>query len=228
MIFTAFIILIYLLLILYGSRWKDIDQAEHFMEREYTNVLKGLCCILVVIVHVPVGYENPLQQAVGGFSQVSVALYFLFSAYGILTGIKNKSDYLQKFWRNRLPSLLIPFALSAFVKLLVGIQPGSGGTYFVFVLLLFYGITYFAARLFPKRTVLIVCVCVCLYSVIGSVTNWLHWPTQALGFAYGALLAQYLPKIKQWICRYYWSKLVGIAVIPQIPTLPSGRSAACP
>lgn len=86
------------------------------MEREYTNVLKGLCCILVVIVHVPVGYENPLQQAVGGFSQVSVALYFLFSAYGILTGIKNKSDYLQKFWRNR---------LSSFVKLLVDIRSVS-------------------------------------------------------------------------------------------------------
>ena len=184
MICTAFILLVYFLLIIYGCRWKSIDDTEHFMNLEYTNVLKGLCCILVVIVHVSTAYENPLQQAVGGFSQVSVTLYFLFSAYGVLYGIRNKPNYLKKFWKNRLPSLLIPFVLSCVLKLLVGVEPGSGGTYFVFVLLLFYVVTYVAARFFAKQAVLIVCIAVCLYSVIGSATHWLHWPTQALGFAY--------------------------------------------
>lgn len=219
MICTAFILLIYLLLMIYGSQWKGIDDTEHFMDREYTNVMKGLCCILVVIVHVSSNYENPLQQAVGGFSQVSVTLYFLFSAYGILTGIKNKPEYLRKFWRNRLPSLLLPFALSCALKLLVGVQPGSGGTYFVFVLLLFYAVTYVAARFFPKKTVLIVCIAVCFYSVVGSVTGWLHWPTQALGFAYGALLARYLSNFKQWLGRSYWPKLAVITICAGALTL---------
>lgn len=212
MICTTFIVVLYLLVIIYGSQWKNTNDTDHFLSREYTNVLKGLCCILVVIVHVPSDYQNPLQQAVGGFSQISVTLYFLFSAYGILTGIRSRADYLQKFWKNRLPSLLIPFALSSVLKVFVGVQPGSGGTYFVFVLLLFYVVTYVAAKCCPKKTVLCVCVAVCLYSVVGSATGWFHWPTQALGFAYGALLAQYFPSFKRWLQRGYWIKLSAITV----------------
>lgn len=218
MICTAFILVLYLLLIIYGSQWTKIDETEHFLSREYTNILKGLCCILVVIVHVPSGYQNPLQQAAGGFSQVSVTLYFLFSAYGILLGIKNKPDYLQSFWKNRLPSLMIPFALSSALKILAGVQPGSGGTYFVFVLLLFYVVTYLAARLFINKTVLIVFIAVCLYSVVGSATHWLRWPTQALGFAYGALLAQYLPDFTKWLRCRYWLKLSVITVFAGVFT----------
>ena len=134
MLCTAVILLIYVALIVYGSRWKSADDTDHFMSYEYTNVLKGLCCVLVVIVHVASEYQNPLQQAIGGFSQVSVTLYFLFSAYGIVTNIKNKPDYLKTFWKNRLPSLLIPFIISSLLKILMGVHPGSGGTYFVFVL----------------------------------------------------------------------------------------------
>lgn len=212
MVCTVFILLVYLLLILLGSQWKNVDDTEHFMNREYTNVLKGLCCILVVIVHVPSAYNNPLQQAVGGFSQVSVTFYFLFSAYGILESIKSKPDYLLHFWRNRLPSLLIPFALSSMVKMLMGVEPGSGGTYFVFVLLLFYVITYIAAKYYSNRMICIVCVAVSIYSIMGSITGWLHWPTQALGFCYGALLTQYLPMFSHWMKRRYWFKLSAITV----------------
>lgn len=213
MICTALILLVYICLIVYGCQWKSIDDTDNFMNREYTNILKGLCCILVVIVHVAGGYENPLQQAIGGFSQVSVTLYFLFSAYGILTGIKNKPDYLRRFWGNRIPSLMIPFVLSSTLKLVMGVDPGSGGTYFVFVLLFFYAVTYLAARFFPSGTVAIVCGTVCVYSVVGSATHWLHWPTQSLGFAYGALLVQYLPRLKQWMRCGYWPKLLILTIL---------------
>lgn len=212
MICTTFVLVLYLLLIIYGGYWTNVDETDHFLNREYTSVLKGLCCILVVIVHVPSDYQNPLQQAVGGFSQVGVTLYFLFSAYGILTGIRRKPDYLKKFWKNRIPSLMIPFALSSGLKILVGVQPGSGGTYFIFVLLFFYVVTYIAARFFANKKILIVCIVACLYSVVGSVTHWLRWPTQALGFAYGALLAQYLTNFTKWLRCKYWLKLSVITV----------------
>lgn len=213
MICTAIILVIYLLVILAGSEWKREDDTEHFMNRDYTNVLKGLCCVLVVIVHVPAAYGNSLQQMVGGFSQVSVTLYFLFSAYGVLTGIRNKPGYLNSFWKNRLPALLIPFVLSCLIKMIAGVHVGSGGTFFVLVLLLFYGATYVSAKYFPRKTVLLICLFVGAYSILGSATGLLQWPTQALGFAYGALLYEYLPSFKAWIQKSYVPKLAGITFL---------------
>jgi peptidoglycan/LPS O-acetylase OafA/YrhL len=173
----------------------------------------------VVLTHVPEAYSNFLQISASGFSQVSVTLFFLFSAYGLLISIMNKPGYLKHFWKNRVLVLCAPFLVSAIIKLLLGGHPGDGGTFFVLVLLLFYVITYFAAKYFSKWTLWIVCGSAVAYSLIGSITGLLKWPTQVLGFAYGAILAYGLPRVKALFTQKYWLKIVATSVFACLLTV---------
>ncbi len=79
-----------------------------FFSKEYTSVLKGMCCIVVVFIHVPDVYENPVQRVIGCFAYVCVTNFFLISAYGMMKSNERGVVYLKTFWRNRLISLLIP------------------------------------------------------------------------------------------------------------------------
>lgn len=201
---TILILFLYFVVSIYGINFvRNKDDVIHFMGKDYTTVLKGLSCILVMLVHIPTAYTNSLQNAVGGFSQVSVTLYFMFSAYGLIWNIHNKSNYLQTFWKNRVIVLMVPFFISCVIKMLFDFTPASGGTYFVFVLLFFYAITYFMARYIPKYESYVICI-VILYSIIGRITGTLGWPTQVMGFAYGILLAVNCEKIKTVIRNHYW------------------------
>ena len=217
---TACVLVAYFLLIVFKSDWtRDVEGQKAFFSYDYTNVMKGLCCILVILVHVPENFTNPLQKAVGGFSQVSVTLYFLFSAYGLMWGIRNKPDYLKNFWKHRVLVLMIPYMISCAVKTLAGYHHGSGGSFFVCVLLLFYTVTYCAVKYIHKHASLAIVVCVLVYSVVGSATDILRWPTQALGFAYGVILAEYLYDLKKWFTTGYTAKLCSITVIAAVLTL---------
>ena len=89
----------------YGSLRRN--DAEDLFSKDYTTVLKGICCIIVVMVHVKDGFQNPLQDAIGSFGFVCVTLFFMVSAYGMQLSVEHKADYLRHFWRNRLLSLLV-------------------------------------------------------------------------------------------------------------------------
>lgn len=52
------------------------------MSLEDTTFLKGFWCIIVVLVHVPVAYQNRIQDILGSFAYVGVT-FFLWRA---LTG----------------------------------------------------------------------------------------------------------------------------------------------
>lgn len=79
---------------------KKDDNA--FFGKDYTTELKGLCCLIVIYVHVPVAYRNPIQDAIGSFAYICVTLFFLISAYGMMLSAERKEEYLRHFWRNRL------------------------------------------------------------------------------------------------------------------------------
>ena len=79
-----------------------------FFSKDYTTMLKGICCIIVVYVHFKGKQTNALQDAIGSFAFVAVSLFFLISAYGMMLSVEKKKGYLTHFWRNRLVSLLVP------------------------------------------------------------------------------------------------------------------------
>lgn len=83
-------------------------ESGQFFSKDYTTMLKGVCCLIVIYVHFGGNQTNELQDAIGSFAYIAVTLFFLISAYGMVLGAESKKDYLNHFWRNRLISLLIP------------------------------------------------------------------------------------------------------------------------
>lgn len=105
-ILTALIPLVLVVVALWKSR--AMDTQDFFMGKDYSTVLKGLCCIVVILVHVPLAHANKLQDGIGSFAYVCVTLFFLMSAYGMSLSMTRKKDYMSHFWRNRLAALLVP------------------------------------------------------------------------------------------------------------------------
>lgn len=105
-ILTALIPIALALVVLWKSR--KADTQDFFMSKDYTTVLKGLCCIIVILVHIPLVHANKLQDGIGSFAYVCVTLFFLMSAYGMSLSMTRKADYMKHFWRNRLAALLVP------------------------------------------------------------------------------------------------------------------------
>ena len=112
-----------------------------------TNVLKGLWCIIIVLVHVPDAYQNRIQDLIGSFAYIGVTFFFMTSAYGLIYGIEHKENYLHNFWRKRLPKLLIPAFLINVLSVLNSTLLGGNDfnplsliyiNKWVLVLLLFY------------------------------------------------------------------------------------------
>ena len=65
-----------------------------FFSKDYTDVLKGLCCLIIIYVHIKPERGNTLQDAIGSFAYVAVTFFFLVSAYGMLAGVERKQNYL--------------------------------------------------------------------------------------------------------------------------------------
>ena len=124
-ILTALVPVALTLCVLYGN--KRTGKQDSFMDKEFTRVLKGACCIIVILVHIPSAYSNKLQDDIGSFAYICVTLFFLMSAYGMNFSANRKPDYLRHFWRNRLSALLVPqfiINICAYASVLTNVTGG--------------------------------------------------------------------------------------------------------
>lgn len=196
----------------------------HFFSKDYTTVLKGLCCIVVIYVHIQEPFGNSLQDMIGSFAYVCVTMFFLISAYGMLLSVEKKKDYLLHFWRNRLLSLLVPCLLVnllTFVLNVINYKKLNCSLLFdlnsyVFVLLQwcvwFYIIESLKEKFFPKRLILSDILLI-IGVVVSSMFNYFFisaensaetgWCYERMGLVWGVLLYRYFEKIKLWMdkCR---------------------------
>lgn len=223
MVLTYFLtivpVLLSVLLGLIGCR--KTDSTDDLFSKDYTTILKGICCIVVVMVHVHSEYGNVLQDAIGSFGYVCVTLFFMISAYGMQLSAENKPDYLKHFWRNRLLALLIPIVLinlcfyiidwlldgTASVKILIGVN------HYVIALLeyclWFFIVMWLKSRLKIQSTVVFDWLLVAGV-FISSILFWFinsaglenactGWSVERLGLIWGLFLYHKLPQIKKWL-----------------------------
>lgn len=207
-----------------GNAWfHSKKERGHFFSKDYTNVLKGLCCLIVIYVHVREPYGNTLQDAIGSFAYVCVTLFFLVSAYGMMLSVERKKDYLKNFWWNRLVALLIPAFLINVVSFGLGIV--NRGNYelsalyqlnsYVAVLLQwclwFYIVIWCKEKWFHEKKILtdwilIVGVMVsslCLYLFVDAeVSAEAGWCFERVGLAWGVLLYRYYDGIVDWMDKH--------------------------
>ena len=129
-----------------------------FMSVDDTTFLRGFWCIVVVLVHVPATYQNRIQDMLGSFAYIGVTFFFITSSYGLKWSIEHKPQYLNCFWRKRLPPILIPALIANALKVLIDIFNGETFRVVTFinidgwvrVLLLYYFIFWFVYKIAPK------------------------------------------------------------------------------
>lgn len=84
----------------------------NFFDVANTKAMRGLWCIIVVLVHIPVLYQNPVQDLAGSFAYIGVTFFFMTSAYGLSLQFRQNPHARRTFWKKRLIALLLPQLLS--------------------------------------------------------------------------------------------------------------------
>ena len=64
-------------------RAKITDTCNDFFDKNWSLALKGLCCIVVILVHIPNEHSTRLQNMMGSFAFVAVTVFFMISGYGL-------------------------------------------------------------------------------------------------------------------------------------------------
>lgn len=216
-ILTLAILLILLVFVLYQI--KIGNNCVHMLGKQWTTAIKGICCIVVIFVHIPAEYSTKLQTLIGSFAYIAVTVFFTFSGYG-LSIAKEKKGYLNHFWRNRLVSLLVPMALVNVIKEIwvvitvdfdLNVRFAIDG--FVLMLTLCYIAWYFVEKvpLFENNVKAeVACLLILLISLstycFEDIIPFTVWPVPCLGFAYGILVAKHIDWIKDYFSKY---KIIG-------------------
>lgn len=208
MIITAIIFIIYLLVTILGCQC-TID-SDYFFSKNYSTVIKGLCCIIVIFVHIPNKYGNKLQDTIGSFAYVCVTLFFMLSAYGLKWSMKNKKDYIKNFIRNRICALMIPYFIILLLRYICGFITGISGAEFVLVLLMFYIVFYISYKYINKKYQdIVICIYVLGYSLIGRLCNiGISWYPESLGFMYGIIFANIINIFKAKASKHNINKII--------------------
>ena len=125
------------------------------MDKEQSVMIRAICCIIVILVHIPQQHSNFIQDAIGSFGYIAVTIFFMLSAYGLKYSINHKKDYLKHFWKNRILVLLIPFWIANTLATLIAPQEtiianvfkiiGIKGISFVTILLGYYILFWMAS-----------------------------------------------------------------------------------
>lgn len=224
-IIMSILLLSLILITIYGAK---IEKRKDFFTFEDTKVLKGIICIIVILVHIPKSFQNPIQDMIGSFAYIGVTFFFLTSSYGLKYKMDNKQDYLNNFWQNRLSKLLVPAIIINIVASIIeflsyGFKESIILNIFninkwVLLLLLFYLLFYLINKMkisnLKKDILIIMLVVIC--SLVDKLTPFkitLRWPTECLGFAYGIILYDYFNSYKSWINKNYLFKLISLFII---------------
>ena len=210
---------------------------KNFFSKEYTTILKGLCCLIVIYVHIHEPFTNTLQDAIGSFAYVCVTLFFLVSAYGMIKSIEHKDSYMKSFWRNRLVALLVPCLLINIVAF--GLEFVNRGEIklstlyhlngYVAVLLewcvWFYIVEKCRLKWFKDEKILtdimliggvVVSSLYYYFFIEGNVSVKSGWCFERIGLVWGVLLYRYYGEIVSWMDCHRWIKVAILTVISVI------------
>jgi len=204
-----------------------------FFDIQASVVLRGFWSIIILLVHVPVFYQNPIQDMLGSFAYVGVTFFFMTSGYGLTLGVlKNQGAVQLGFWRKRLPKLLLPMLLTNIISVLVNFLANQSLdllglisiTGFVRQLLAFYFIFWAAFAFLPKKLTTahkgyIVCALIVAFSItvyIFKNNGVFGWPTETFGFAYGVILGLNFEKFKNFASKKWFLKLASTCALSLI------------
>lgn len=101
-------IIIFLIFILVFKSKYIPNANDNFFDINNSKAIRGFWCLVVILVHIPQDYQNKIQDMIGSFAYIGVTFFFMTSAYGLSIAADKKPDSISRFWRTRLPKLIIP------------------------------------------------------------------------------------------------------------------------
>lgn len=207
-----------------------IKRNDGLFDIESTNALRGFWSIVVILVHIPLLYQNRYQDMIGSFAYIGVTYFFMISAFGLQCAyLKKGKESLKGFWPRRLIKLIIPSAIVAIitsiVKLIFSLSFSWTDLIFInkwvlqlILFYLFYWIVYKFCKVENKYKVAIVSALACIWGLLSYFFGeylYLSWSTESFGFAYGLIFAYNYDKIKEFINKKNWLTL-GVALIASL------------
>lgn len=207
---TSVILLLLLIVISTSVKYNKVKGGgisdSSFMSLSYTNALKAISCIIVVIVHIPVSYGNILQDLLGSFAYIGVTLFFLISAYGCSYGVhKNGGAFLKIFWFRRIIALFIPSLLVNALHLVLELTIGDGfepsillyvngyvwATMIAYFIFWIVWVLEFIQEKIKDYIIILLVIVGSILTKFTPISVFQIWPTESLGFAWGILLFRY-------------------------------------
>lgn len=213
--------------ILYGAKIKTVN--ENFFDLNNSKALRGFWCIVVVLVHVPQMYQNPIQDMIGSFAYIGVTFFFMTSSYGLTLSQIRKPEVINFFWQKRLPKLLVMSWVVKLVFYLIDflVYKSIDNPIEVFIIrgwVLWLIACYFAFwisnKLFHKTLIwkistgvlVIVGSLVMYYLKNNGIVTSTTWTTECYGFVWGIVLASVGTLFLRYFSDKWWLK-VAISMI---------------
>ena len=221
-----------LFLLAYKAEYSS-DGNCGFFDKENSEAMRGFWCLVVILVHIPQAYQNPIQDMIGSFAYIGVTFFFMTSAYGLSAALQKKPDLIHIFWRTRLPKLIIPnWVVNVVFGLLLFVMSGITDSIISFVninswvkwLICCYFVLWFCHRFTfaEKYQNLIVCVLIALISIFVYILQSIGnikldaWCTEMMGFAWGIILFAYYENIKKLFNQNWLVKTTAICLLSLI------------
>jgi len=221
---------------LYKAKVNNDD--DHFFDIKNTNAMRGFWCLVVMMVHVPLQYQNRIQDLIGSFAYFGVTFFFMTSGYGLTISADRKG--VKGFWKKRMIKLFTTiWVVNIFASMYYHFVQGRpisirnillswGG--WIEWLIGCYIIFWFSYVLFNRFHIwkqvcclsVVLCSIVIYYLSSISIITTTVWVTECYGFMWGILLATYRDEFiklfsKRWlVCllsNMVISSLLGLAYL---------------
>lgn len=136
-----YIFIIFLLISLIGINFKSIKTIDKdALSHERTTMINGFFVGLILFSHFN-SYvtftsktDNIYFFVINNIGQLMVTTFLFYSGYGIFESIKNKENYINNFFKNRILKLFVSFSIA--LLLYLGLNLIIGNTYSVKTILL--------------------------------------------------------------------------------------------
>ena len=218
------LLLLTVLIILSSCRIIGGGYNEDYLSLEITKNEKGIAAILILLHHLSqrVKVSGPfLIMSYIGF--ILVAIFFFISGYGLSYGMRNKSNYLEGFFRKRLFPVLVPYWIINTIDIIFYLSKGKifipmqyilsyigadiiTGTWFVTTILILYLIFWIAFKCKKSYTILTICLIgyctICIYFKLHT-----SYTASVAAFLLGVIWNKIDKRVIIWIREKYYFKL---------------------
>ncbi|WP_051192300.1 acyltransferase family protein [Butyrivibrio sp. VCB2001] len=216
----AAIVLFLLFLVL--NKVKLEKSNDDFFGVADTTAMRGLWCLIIVLVHIPIAYQNQIQDMIGSFAYIGVTFFFMTSGYGLKLGLMRHPESIGSFWKRRIPKLVIPYFIAILIYLFLfllnkeSIEPylfysvGGWVLWLIFCYFTFWAVN--TIKLSERYKDIVISAVIILVSIVmflcGNIISFTTWVTEIYGFIWGIWLANNNERFKEFAIRKWHAKVV--------------------